>query len=116
MTSEFQNQVLKGFHAINNNVVALIEVTKELSGKLSQQQGNLQQWKQDNPQLSHDCQRAAEKLAQLQQEFVQELTDEALREGGALDGWACREFIDKYGQRLLQLNGMVAYLTQLGAS
>lgn len=116
MTPEFQNHVVKGLHAINNNIVALTQITKELMDRLSQQQGNLQQWKQSNPQLSRDCQRAAEKLGHLQQEFVQELTDEALRDGGALDGWACREFIDKYGQRLLQLNGMVAYLTQLGAS
>jgi len=102
---------LKTLVAGQNTQNKLLEI---LIQRMPSQQDQLQQWKQANPRLSQDCQRAAEALGKMQQDFVQELTDEVLREGVPSDEWACREFIDKYGQRLMQLNGMVAYLTQLG--
>lgn len=91
------------------------ELLETLISRLTQT-SQLDAWKKSHPELSQDCTRATEVLGKVQNEFLRELTDELMRDGENLEEWALREFIDKYGQRLLQLNGMIAHLAQLGVS
>lgn len=88
---------------------------KDLINKMSQA-GSLQTWQEANPGLAKDCHRATQVLGKVQKQFLQDMTEEIMRDGDSLsDDFMLREFIDKYGQRLVYLNGIVAHLAQLGA-
>jgi hypothetical protein len=77
----------------------------------------LQQWKDANPQLSRACRRAAETLARVQAEFLEQLTEEISDgEENLLEGdFMLGEFVDRYGPRLAHLNGVLQVLAQLGS-
>jgi DNA repair ATPase RecN len=81
-----------------------------------QRAGELQQWKNANPELSRACRRAAETLSEVQTEFLQSVTEEIddsseyLAEGE----YMLNEFIDRFGPRMAHLNGILQVLAQLG--
>ena len=80
-----------------------------------QRQAELGQWKQANPELAQRCKQAAETLSRVQNEFLQRLTDEITdNEDSLLDGeFMLDEFVDRFGPRLAQLNGVLHVLSQL---
>ena len=80
-----------------------------------QRQFELGQWKQANPELARRCKLAAETLSRVQNEFLQNLTDEvADSEDSLLDGeFMLSEFVDRFGPRLAHLNGLLQVLAQL---
>ncbi|HBE69574.1 MAG TPA: hypothetical protein DDW52_15620 [Planctomycetaceae bacterium] len=82
-----------------------------------QRQTELQQWKDANPRLANACRDAAEKLSNVQAEFLEKLTDEIdVHDEDMYDSeYALNEFLDRFGPRLAHLNGVLQVLAQLGS-
>ena len=105
-------------------LVATQQKQTKLMGELVQQNaaihkqraGELQQWKDANPDLSRACRRAAETLSEVQTEFLQSVTNEIDESSEYLaDGdYMLNEFIDRFGPRMAHLNGILQVLAQLG--
>ncbi len=102
--------------AQNRNNELLTEVIEQLSAAARQRTAELSQWKQENPRLARACKAAAEKLNQLQTDFIDSLSDEVDTNFDLLqDGdFVLNEFVDKYGPRFIHLNTILQVLTQLG--
>jgi hypothetical protein len=66
--------------------------------------------------LARNCKQAAESLAQVQAEFLHNLTAEVEENADAMgDGeFVFNEFVDRFGPRLAHLNGVLQMLSQLG--
>lgn len=77
----------------------------------------LQQWKDANPRLSKACRNAAETLAKVQTQFLENMTEEICdNEDSLLDGeFMLNEFVDRFGPRMAHLNGVLQMLAQLGS-
>lgn len=93
----------------------LEEILQQTNAVHRQRQFELGQWKQANPKLAQRCKRAAETLNRVQNEFLQNLTDEvADSEDSLLDGeFMLNEFVDRFGPRLVHLHGVLQVLSQL---
>lgn len=74
----------------------------------------LDRWKAQNQELSHRCKQSLEQLGELQKEYMQRMLDD-LSEIEPDNEFQVREFIDKYGQGFLQLNGVVQTISQLAS-
>lgn len=76
----------------------------------------LQQWKEANPRLARSCRNAAETLAKVQTQFLENMTEEIVdNEESLVDGdFMLNEFVDRFGPRLAHLNGVLQMLAQLG--
>lgn len=99
-----QNQLLEQLVQVNVNTQ-------------KQRQTELQQWKDANPRLANACRDAAEKLSNVQAEFLEKLTDEIdVHDEDMYDSeYALNEFLDRFGPRLAHLNGVLQVLAQLGS-
>jgi|688.fasta_scaffold615390_2 hypothetical protein len=77
----------------------------------------LQQWKDANPRLARACRHAAETLAKVQTQFLENITYEISdHEEALVDGdFMLNEFVDRYGPRMAHLNGVLQMLAQLGS-
>jgi hypothetical protein len=78
----------------------------------------LNQWKQANPHLARGCRIAAEKMAQVQSQFLENMTNEIAENAESMtDGdFMLYEFVDRFGPRLAHLNGVLQVLSQLGSA
>jgi hypothetical protein len=78
----------------------------------------LNQWKQANPHLARGCRVAAEKMAQVQSQFLENMTNEIAEHAESMtDGdFMLYEFVDRFGPRLAHLNGVLQVLAQLGSA
>lgn len=85
-------------------------------GTQKQRNTELQNWKDANSELSTSCHRAAEVLSNVHSEFLEQLTREIEdQEDNLMDGeYVLNEFVDRYGPRLIHLNGVLQILSQLG--
>ncbi|WP_283435107.1 hypothetical protein [Neorhodopirellula lusitana] len=92
------------------------ELVQQNAAMHKQRAGELQQWKDANPELSRSCRRAAETLSEVQTEFLQSVTEEIEDSGEHLvEGeYMLNEFIDRFGPRMAHLNGILQVLAQLG--
>ena len=92
------------------------ELVQQNAAMQKQRAGELQQWKDANPDLSRSCRRAAETLSEVQTEFLQSVTNEIDESSEYLaDGdYMLNEFIDRFGPRMAHLNGILQVLAQLG--
>lgn len=96
----------------------LEEMMSQMNSAQRQRAAELNQWKQANPQLAETCRSAAEKLSQVQSEFLHSLTTEVEHNGEAMmDGeFMLTEFVDRFGPRLAHLNGVLQVLSQLSSN
>lgn len=95
----------------------LEELTQQQAAAQKQRVGELQQWKNANPELARACRQAAETLSRVQTQFLDSLTEEiADSEDHLLEGeYMLNEFVDRFGPRLAHLNGVLQVLAQLGS-
>ena len=93
----------------------LEELLQQTNATQRQRAAELGHWKQANPTLARRCKMAAETLSRVQNEFLENLTDEvADNEECLLDGeFVLNEFVDRYGPRMAHLNGVLQVLSQL---
>ena len=102
--------------AQNRQNELLTELINQFTAAGRQKAMELAQWKKSNPRLARACNDAAEKLAQIQTDFIESLSDEidvnydVLQDGD----FALGEFVDKFGPRVIHLNSLLQVLAQLG--
>lgn len=95
----------------------LEEMMQQQAAAQKQRVGELQQWKNANPDLARACRQAAETLSRVQTQFLDSLTEEiADSEDHLMEGeYMLNEFVDRFGPRLAHLNGVLQVLAQLGS-
>jgi hypothetical protein len=78
----------------------------------------LTDWKDANPSLAESCKYASEALTRVQAAYLDSITREINdSEEAMVDGeYALNEFVDRFGARLAQLNGIVQVLATLGSA
>lgn len=124
----FQNNVLQTLFQISENqrrqtqlLEAMVEritiLVNQNAAPNQQKLGELQKWQTDNPFLTDDCREAMESLGAIHTEYIQTLANELIaRKDEILESeYTLNDFIDKFGSRILQLNGMIQFLSYLGA-
>ena len=119
--SEGQDNTL--FVALLRRMIAQQDKTNDLLQELIQQsriqqqarQTELERWKQSNPELARSCRDAVDVLSDVQNEFLQSLTNEVDENEYSLrdSDYMLQEFVDRYGPRLAHLNGVLQVLSQL---
>lgn len=111
--TELLHQILA---ALDRNNDLLEDVVANALANQRQRGDELQRWRQANPGLARNCKQAAESLAQVQAEFLHNLTAEVEENADAMgDGeFVFNEFVDRFGPRLAHLNGVLQMLSQLG--
>ena len=110
--------LLQMLEKIDQQNTLLEKLLTQQASQQNQRSGELDQWKEANPELARNCRSAAETLSRAQTEFLEQLTtdvcdsDETLLESNFMLG----EFVDRYGPRLAHLNGVLQVLSQLSSS
>ena len=100
----------------NQQNMLLEELMQQNAAIQKQRAGELQQWKDANPELSRACREAAETLSRVQTQFLDNMTEEIRdNEEHLVEGeFMLNEFVDRFGPRLAHLNGVLQVLAQLG--
>lgn len=70
------------------------------------------------PQLAKNCRMAAEVLAKVQTQFLQNITEEVYHNEESLadSDYMLSDFCDRFGPRMAHLNGVLQVLSQLSAN
>ena len=95
----------------------LAQLVKQTSANQRARAGELQQWREAHPDLSKQCRGAAEILGEVQTRFIEQLcqeVDEASDQLGESD-YVLSEFLDRFGPKMVHLNGVMQVLAQLGS-
>ncbi len=94
----------------------LAQLVKQTSAHQRARAGELRQWKEANPGLSQSCRQAAEILSEVQTHFIEQLCQEVVESSEHLaDGdYVLSEFVDRFGPKMVHLNGVLQVLAQLG--
>ena len=118
-----ENQDSSMLVALLRRMLAQQDKTNDLLQELIQQsriqqqarQTELERWKQANPELAKSCRDAVDVLSDVQNEFLQSLTNEVDENEYSLrdSDYMLQEFVDRYGPRLAHLNGVLQVLSQL---
>ena len=96
----------------------LEELVSQVGANQRQRAAELGNWKQANPHLARRCRKAVEALGKVHAAFLDSMTREIndnyenLMEGDFL----LNEFIDRFGPRMVHLNGLLQVLSQLSAT
>jgi hypothetical protein len=95
----------------------LEELIQQVSAVQRQRSSEIDAWKDANPRLAKRCRKAAEVLAKVQTQYLENMTDEVQdNEECFLDGeFMLNEFVDRFGPRLAHLNGVLQVLSQLSS-
>ena len=96
----------------------LEKLVAQQASQQNQRSGELDQWKEANPELARNCRSAAETLSRAQTEFLEQMTTDVCDSDEALldSNFMLNEFVDRYGPRLAHLNGVLQVLSQLSSS
>jgi hypothetical protein len=94
------------------------EMVHHLSSAQKQRQAELGAWKEQNPDLADSCKKAAETLSKVQTQFLQTVTQEVIDSDESLldSDYMLNEFVDRFGPRLVHLNGILQVLAQLSST
>ena len=108
-------QLVLGQQQQNELLTHLVQMTNANQRQRAQELG---QWKEANPDLVRGCRDAAVALTQGQAQFLRHLTEEVLEnEDSLVEGeYMLNEFVDRFGARLAQINGIIQVLSQLGGT
>lgn len=93
------------------------EMVNQLSLAQRQRAAELGAWKEQNPELAEKCKKAAESLNRVQTQFLQGVADEVIDSDDSLldSEYMLNEFVDRFGPRMVHLNGILQVLAQLSA-
>jgi len=96
------------------------ELLEELIGQVGhprkQRTLELALWKRSNPELAEYCRRAATTLERVQTDLLASIVEEVDSNADLLldSEFGLSEFIDRFGPKFMQLNGLFQVLAQLG--
>ena len=108
-------QLLQGQQQQNQ---LLGELLQTMQAPQRQRATELGQWREENPHLAKSCKGAADALSRVQNEFLYRITEEiADCEDNLVEGeFMLNEFVDRFGPRLVHINGLLQVLTQLSTT
>ena len=114
LTVMLLRELLKGQEKQNKLLEDLID---QVGAVQRQRASELGQWRDANPELARRCRSAANALAKVQTQYLENLTEEVSENSEYLmDGeFMLTEFIDRFGPRLAHLNGVMQILSQLSS-
>ncbi len=114
LTVELLRQMLEGQQRQTQLLEDLID---QVGAVQKQRASEIGQWRDANPQLARRCRKAADALAQVQTQYLENLTEEVSENSEHLmDGeFMLPEFVDRFGPRLAHLNGVLQVLSQLSS-
>ena len=114
LTIELLRELVVGQQKQNQLLEQLIE---QVGAVQRQRSAEIGQWREANPELAKRCRLAADALAQVQTQYLENLTEEVSENSEHLmDGeFMLTEFVDRFGPRLAHLNGVLQVLTQLSS-
>ena len=114
LTVMLLRELLKGQEKQNKLLEDLID---QVGAVQRQRASELGQWRDANPELARRCRGAANALAKVQTQYLENLTEEVSENSEYLmDGeFMLTEFIDRFGPRLAHLNGVMQILSQLSS-
>jgi hypothetical protein len=116
---EEQLSLLRNILAAQDRSNELLEEIVTNMGAMHRQRATeLAQWKDANPVLAESCRYASEALTRVQVAYLDQITREINdNEESMADGeYAFNEFVDRFGPRLAQLNGVIQVLATLGST
>jgi hypothetical protein len=116
---EDQTELLRDILTAQDRTNDLLEeLVNTLGAAQRQRMTELKDWRAAHPRLAVACREAAESLTQVQVEFLERMTDDIRASSeDLLDGeYVLNEFIDRYGPRLAQMNGVMQVLAQLSST
>lgn len=104
-------------HAQTRQNELMEQLIQQMNAAQRQRSAELGQWKQANPELAQRCREAAERLGQVQTQFLENVAEQIEENGESMmDGeFMLNEFVDRFGPRLAHLNGVLQVLSQLSA-
>lgn len=98
----------------NNLLGAMFNHMREDSRQKSGQEDTLAMWKANNPDLSKRCGKSSKILAEIQKAYLSQVLDE-LEFLNPDNEFEVREFLDRFGQGFMQLNGILHTVAQLSS-
>ncbi len=116
---EEQSSLLRNLLAAQDRSNELLEEIVNNMGAMQRQRSiELAQWKDANPSLAESCRYASEALTRVQVAYLDQITREVNdNEEAMADGeYAFNDFVDRFGPRLAQLNGVIQVLATLGST
>ena len=126
--TEFETNILQTLFQMtelqrrqNQLLEALVErmtiLVNQNAAPNQQKAAELQKWQTENPFLTDDCREAMEALTKIHTSYIQEFANElTTRKDEILDSeYSFNDFIDKFGPRMMQLNGLIQFLSYLSA-
>ncbi len=117
-TQHEQNMLLRDMlQALDRQNELMEELVVQVGRHHKERHAEISQWKEAHPKLAKQCHVAAEMLAKVQTEYLATMVGEINENSdGLMDGeFLLNEFVDRYGPRLAQLNGVLQVLGQLGS-
>jgi hypothetical protein len=117
--SELMVTLLRQILACQEKQVKLLEeISAHVGHNLRQRHAELTQWKEQHPEISQACRQAAETLAKVQAQYIQNITSDVYDSEDSLleSDYMLGEFVDKYGPRLAHLSGVLQMLAQLSSN
>ncbi len=118
-TQEEQLSLLRSVLTAQDRTNELLEeIVSNMSAVHRHRAAELSQWKDANPALAESCRYASEALTRVQVAYLDQITREVNdNEESMADGeYALNEFVDRFGPRLAQLNGVIQVLATLGST
>ena len=114
--NEEQTSLLRNVLAAQDRTNELLEeIVTNMGAVHRQRAAELAQWKDANPALAESCRYASEALTRVQVAYLDQITREVNdNEDSMVDGeYSFNEFVDRFGPRLAQLNGVIQVLATL---
>jgi hypothetical protein len=119
VTQEEQLSLLRSVLAAQDRTNELLEeIVTNMGAAQRHRSSELAQWKDANPALAESCRYASEALTRVQVAYLDSITREVNdNEDAMVEGeYALNEFVDRFGARLAQLNGVIQVLATLSNS
>ena len=114
-TDQLLAALLDAQNRCNNLLGAMFNEIRKESLPKAIQQDSLHKWKSANKDLSRRCKAAAEILNAIFESYLACMLDHIDEIEDLSNEFQIREFLDKYGQGFLQLNGLIQTVNQLSS-
>jgi len=112
-TEQLLAALLDAQNRCNNLIGAMFNEIRKGTQPKAAQQGALANWKSENKELSGRCGAAIEVLNAIFEAYLRCMLDHIDEIEDPTNEFQIREFLDKYGQGFLQLNGLIQTVNHL---
>ena len=101
-------------HEVRELRLSIDKLNRLIEKQLRQRDEALRRWRDANPKLSRDCNKATRALNEALSRLIETIIETTENPDETLNEFMLYEFIDKYGPGLAHLYGMIQLFAQLG--